>query len=109
MFGADLDTAHGSGRGWLPERLAAKIERKPGAWSFVRVTLFLLIRLEKHDSFLPGTELQGVEQHPVAAHGAFGFDGGGDVIEVLLQRGGCGSAGDRPGIGQHDGKGADAQ
>src|ERR1700751_6285501 len=97
MFGADLDTAHGSGGGWVPERLAAKIERKPGAGSFVGVTLFLLIRLEKHDSLLPGTELQGVEQHPVAAHGAFGFDGGGDGIEVLLQRSGGGSAGGKPG------------
>jgi len=73
------------------------------------MTLFFLICLEKRNSFLPGTEPQGVEQHPVAAHGAFGFDGSGNVIDVLLRRGGCGSAGDWPGIGQQDGKGADAQ
>ena len=73
------------------------------------MTLFFLIGLEKRDSFLPGTELQGVEQHPMAAHGALGFDGSGDVIEALLYPGARGSGGDRPGIGQQDGKGADAQ
>lgn len=90
-------------------RLAVKVERKPGAWSFFRVTSFVLIHLEKRDSFLPGTELQGVEQHPVAARGAFGFDGSGDVIPVLRRPGACGSAGNRPVIGQQHGKGAHAQ
>jgi len=71
--------------------------------------LFLLIRLEKGDPFLPCTELQGVEQYPVAAHGAFGFDGSGDVMEVLLRPGACDSAADRPGVGQQDGKGAYAK
>jgi hypothetical protein len=82
-----------------------KIERKPGAWSFFRVMLFFPIHFEKHDPFLPCTELQGVEQHQVAARGAFGFDGGGDVIEVLLRRGRCGNAGDRPSSVSRTGKG----
>jgi hypothetical protein len=59
-----------------PSALAAGV----GTWLFVRVTLFFLIGLEKRDSFLPGAELQGVEQHPVAARGAFGLDGNGDAI-----------------------------
>jgi len=69
------------------------------------VTLFFLIGLEKRDSFLPGTELQGVEQHPMAAHGALGFDGSGDVIEALLYPGARGSPGTGPASVSRTGKG----
>ena len=53
-------------------RLAVKVERKPGAWSFFRVTSFFLIHLEKRDPFGPVRNFSESNntQWPHAVHSA---------------------------------------
>ena len=51
--------------------------------SMQRVTHCSSSSTSKSTILSAGTEFEGVEQHPVAARGAFGLDGNGDATEVL--------------------------
>jgi hypothetical protein len=61
---------------------------------------FFLSLVSHQDRFISGAELQGVEQHEVAARGALDPDGKGQIIIVILAEEGEGivSAGGRPAL-----------
>ena len=65
---------------------------------------FFLSSFSHQDRFIFGAVLLGVEQHEVAARGAFDPDGTGQVIIVILAEGGIVTVGGRPAIEQERGK-----
>jgi hypothetical protein len=69
----------------------------------VEADLFLS-SFSHQDLFISGAVLAGVEQHEVAAHGAFDPDGKGQVMIVILAEEGIVTVGGRPAIEQEHGK-----
>jgi hypothetical protein len=75
--------------------------------SVLELAFFVLSRL--HDLFIPGAIALGVEQHEVAARGAFDPDGKGQIAAAPLLRGQIASVGGKVAIDQERGKGAYAE
>jgi hypothetical protein len=61
------------------------------------------------DPFIFGAVLLGVEQHEVAAHGAFDPDGKGHISIVILPNGEMVTVGGMPAFDQERGKAPDAE
>jgi hypothetical protein len=80
----------------------------PSRQSLSKLTFFLS-SFSDQDPFVFGTVLLGVEQHQVAAHGAFDPDGKGHVSLVILVNGEMVTVGGRPAFDQERGKAADAE
>jgi hypothetical protein len=77
------------------------------AQSLSKLTFFFSW-LPHQDRFTFGAELAGIEQHEVAARGAFDPDGKGQMIIVILAEGGIVPLGG-PAIEQEHGKAPDAE
>jgi hypothetical protein len=79
-----------------------------GRQSLSKLTFFLG-SFSDQDPFIFGAVLLGVEQHEVAAHGAFDPDGEGHVHIVILADAEMVTVGRRPALDQERGKAPDAE
>jgi hypothetical protein len=85
-------------------RVAPRRLRRQSLWNLTLV----LGSVSHQDRFIFGAVLLGVEQHEVAARGAFDPDGKGQMIIVILAQGEIVTAG-RPAVEKECGEAPDAQ
>jgi hypothetical protein len=80
----------------------------PRRQSLPKLTFFLG-SFSHQDPFISGAVLLGVEQHEVAAYGAFDPDGKGYIGIVVLPNGETVTVGEMPAFHQERGKASDAE
>ena len=83
---------------------AADLGRRRLRMQSLSTLIFFPSSSSHQDRFIFGAELAGVEQHEVAARGAFDPDGKGQIMIVILAEGGIVTVGGKPSIEQEHGE-----